>query len=138
MVVVDADSAAARAEVQRAAFVGSTFSLDRWRAMASGPPYADARCLLAYDADDRPVAAVTVWSAGPGRPGLLEPLGVHRDFRARGYGKAVGEAAAVALRELGASSAIVCTPSANVGGVATYQAAGFVALPEVHDSYRSG
>jgi hypothetical protein len=53
-----------RARVQRAAFVGSTFTDQRWHAMAAGAPYADARCLVAYDDRDTAVAAVTVWSAG--------------------------------------------------------------------------
>ena len=38
---------------------------------------------------------------------------------------AITVAAARALRELGSSSAVVCTPAFNVGAVATYQAAGF-------------
>src|SRR3954469_25405848 len=87
--------------------------------MAAGLPYADARCLVAYDDQGNAVAAVTVWSAGPAKPGLLEPMGVHREHRGHGYGKAITVAAAAALEELGSSSAIVCTPSSNVGAVAT-------------------
>jgi len=105
--------------------------------MTAGSPYADARCLLAYDDQDDAVAAVTVWSAGPGRPGLLEPMGVHRDHRGHGYGRAITVAAAAALRELGSSSAIVNTPSSNVGAVATYASAGFRKLPENRDVYRA-
>lgn len=104
--------------------------------MAAGLPYADARCLVAYDDEGNAVAAVTVWSAGPGKPGLLEPMGVHREHRGHGYGKAISVAAAAALRELGSSSALVCTPSVNVAGVATYKSAGFQRLPEVRDKYR--
>lgn len=125
-----------RTAVQRAAFDRSTFTDERWRAMAGGLPYADARCLVAYDDRGNAVAAVTVWSAGPGRPGLLEPMGVHRKYRRHGYGKAISVAAAAALRELGSSSAIVCTPSSNVGAVATYKSAGFEQLPEVRDLRR--
>jgi ribosomal protein S18 acetylase RimI-like enzyme len=84
------------------------------------------------------VAAVTVWSAGPGKPGLLEPMGVHREHRGHGYGKAITSAAAAALQELGSSSAIVCTPSVNVGAVATYKSAGFQQLPEIRDQCRTG
>ncbi len=101
--------------------------------MAAGPAYADARCLVGYDERDIAVAAVTVWSAGPGRPGLLEPMGVHREHRGRGYGTQITVAAAAALREMGASSATVCTASAKVGAVATYRSAGFRPLPEVRD-----
>ncbi|MGV9880253.1 GNAT family N-acetyltransferase [Streptomyces sp. NPDC003006] len=124
------------AAVHRAAFDGSRFTDERWHAMAAGPPYADARCLVAYDAQGDAVAAVTVWSAGPGRPGLLEPMGVHREHRGRGYGKAITVAAASALQELGSSSALVCTPSSNTAAVATYRSADFQQRPEVRDRYR--
>ncbi|MEU8620647.1 GNAT family N-acetyltransferase [Streptomyces sp. NPDC048623] len=134
--VVGPDEAHVFAAVHRSAFGGSRFTDERWHRMAAGVPYADARSLVAYDERDEAVAVVTVWSAGPGRPGLLEPMGVHADHRRRGYGEAIGVAAAAALRELGSSSALVCTPSANVGAVATYASAGFVTCPEVADRYR--
>lgn len=125
-----------RVAVQRAAFTGSTFTVERWHDMTDGTPYQQARCLLGYDEDGAAVAAVTVWSAGPGRPGLLEPMGVHRDHRGRGHGRSITLAAAAALREMGASSATVATPSANTGGVATYVAAGFTAAPDSTDFRR--
>ena len=136
VVVAGPQEAAVRAEVQRAAFDRSVFTPELWHAMAAGPAYADARCLVAYDADDVAVAAVTVWSAGPGRPGLLEPMGAHRDHRGHGHGTAITVAAAAALRELGSSSATVCTPSANTGGVATYVRAGYDRLPDARDLHR--
>jgi ribosomal protein S18 acetylase RimI-like enzyme len=135
--VVGADRAHVRTAVQRASFDGSTFTEERWHAMAGGAPYADARCLVGKDSEGEPVAAVTVWSAGPGRPGLLEPMGVHRNYRGNGYGQAITVAAAAMLRELGSSSAVVCTPSFNVGAVATYRAAGFEQLPETRDLCRN-
>jgi GNAT superfamily N-acetyltransferase len=134
--VVGPEQANVRSEVQRASFDRSTFTDERWQAMAAGLPYADARCLVAYDDQGNGVAAVTVWSAGPGKPGLLEPMGVHREHRGHGYGTAITVAAAAALQELGSSSAIVCTRSSNVGAVATYTSAGFQQLPEVRDRYR--
>jgi ribosomal protein S18 acetylase RimI-like enzyme len=134
--VIGPGNAHVRTAVQRASFDGSAFTDERWHAMAAGLPYADARCLVAYDDHGDAVAAVTVWSAGPGTPGLLEPMGVHREHRGHGYGAAITVAAAAALRELGSSSAIVCTPSSNAGAVATYRSAGFQQLPEVRDRYR--
>jgi ribosomal protein S18 acetylase RimI-like enzyme len=134
--VIGPEQARVRAAVQRASFDGSTFMDERWHAMAAGLPYADARCLVAYDDQGVAVAAVTVWSAGRGKPGLLEPMGVHREHRGHGYGKAITLAAAAALQELGSSSAIVCTPSVNVGAVATYTSAGFQQLPERWDQRR--
>jgi ribosomal protein S18 acetylase RimI-like enzyme len=125
-----------RVAVQRASFDNSTFTAERWQVMAAGLPYADARCLLAYDDDGNAVAAVTVWSAGEGKPGLVEPMGVHRDHRGHGYGRAITVAGAAALRDLGSSSAVVYTRSSNVGGIATYKSAGFQQLPEIRDLHR--
>jgi ribosomal protein S18 acetylase RimI-like enzyme len=68
---------------------------------------------------------------------LLEPLGVHRDHRGHGYGRAITVAAAAALQEMGSSNATVCTPSKNVGGVAAYVSAGFQKLPDVTDFRRT-
>ncbi|GAA3634596.1 hypothetical protein GCM10022267_21590 [Lentzea roselyniae] len=132
--VIGPDRAHVHADVIRASFERSTFTADRWHNMANGP-YEDARSLVAH-AGNQPVAAVTVWSAGPGKPGLLEPMGVHRDHRGQGFGKAITIAAAKTLQELGSSIALVCTPSSNVGAVATYRAAGFQPMPEVFDQRR--
>jgi GNAT superfamily N-acetyltransferase len=127
---VDAGSAAERVGVQRAAFDGSTFTVERWHAMAAGAAYRDGLCLLGRDERGDPVAAITVWSAGPGRPGIIEPMGVHRGARGHGYGRAITLAGAAALRDLGASGATVHTPAFNTGAVATYESAGFVPQPE--------
>ncbi|SFE07784.1 hypothetical protein SAMN05216251_101426 [Actinacidiphila alni] len=134
--VAGPEQAELRTEIHRASFDGSRFSADHWRVMASCAAYADARCLIGYDAAGTPVAAATVWSAGPGRPGLLEPLGVHRDHRGHGHGRSISLAAAAALRDLGSSSAVVCTPSANVVGVTTYRSAGYTRRPEIRDLAR--
>ncbi|MGI8679125.1 MAG: GNAT family N-acetyltransferase, partial [Jatrophihabitans sp.] len=57
------EQAHVRTAVQRASVDRSTFTDERWHAMAAGSPYADARCLVAYDDQGNAVAAVTVWSA---------------------------------------------------------------------------
>ncbi|NUP61921.1 MAG: GNAT family N-acetyltransferase, partial [Nonomuraea sp.] len=136
--VIGPEQAHEWAAVLRASFDGSTFGEERWHAMAAGAPYADARCLLARDELGAAVAVVTVWSAGEGRPGLIEPLGVDREHRRQGHGRAITVAAARALRELGSSSVIVCTPSSNVGAVAAYRSAGLERLPERLDLFRDG
>ncbi|GAA1554148.1 hypothetical protein GCM10009804_08800 [Kribbella hippodromi] len=135
--VIGAEEAHERAGVQRASFDGSTFTNDRWFAMADGLPYEDARCLVVRNELGESVAAATVWSAGAGRPGYIEPMGVHRMHRGRGYGTAMVRACAVALRELGASSVYTCTPAFNDGAIATYEAGGMTQLPEIRAQYRS-
>ncbi|GAB3820724.1 GNAT family N-acetyltransferase [Kribbella italica] len=134
--LVTAETAGVRVGIQRASFDGSTFSDERWQAMADGTPYARARCLIGRDANGEAVAAITVWSAGKGRPGLIEPLGVHRNHRGHGYGRAMTLAGTAALRELGASRAQVLTPCFNAGAIATYRSAGFGLLPQRRDQYR--
>lgn len=129
---------AVRTAIQRSGFEGSTFTDERWHEMAAGPGYADARCLVGFDGHDAAVAAATVWSAGAGRPGLLEPVAVHPAHRGHGYGTAISLAAASALREMGASSAIVCTETAREAAVATYVSAGFERHPDVSDLSRRG
>ncbi|HEX5595688.1 MAG TPA: GNAT family N-acetyltransferase [Micromonosporaceae bacterium] len=135
--VIGPEQAQEWAAVLRASFDGSTFTGERWQAMAAGAPYSDARCLVARDEQGEAVAVVAVWSAGEGKPGLIEPMGVHRAHRGHGYGRAITIAAARALQELGSSSMDVCTPSSNVGAVATYQSAGLEKLPERRDLYRN-
>lgn len=125
-----------RVAVQLASFPNSTFTLERWQAMAASLAYRNARCLVAYDTSDHAVAAATVWSAGPGRPGLIEPLGAHPTYRGHGHGRAITIAAANELQQLGASSVGVCTPSSNVGGIAAYESAGFQKLDDVTDFRR--
>ncbi len=71
--VIGPENADVRSAVQRASFDSSTFTDDRWHAMATGPAYAEACCLVAHDEHDTAVAAVTVWSAGPGNPASSNP-----------------------------------------------------------------
>jgi GNAT superfamily N-acetyltransferase len=131
--IVGPEHVADRVAVQRAAVGRSTFTAALWKDMSQSSAYEQARCLVGYDGQDHAVAAVTVWSAGPDRPGLLEPMGVHRDHRGHGYGTAITVAAAAALRDMGASSALVATPSSNEGAIATYASAGFRRMPDVTD-----
>lgn len=136
IVTVGPAQVADRAAVQRAAF-NSRFSEEQWHAMASGPLYDEARCLLAYDDAGTPVSCITVWSAGEGRPGVIEPMGAHPDHRGKGYGKAIALAGVAALQEMGASSATVCTfPGGFPAAVPAYKAAGFEVLGEVRDLRR--
>lgn len=115
--------------VHQAAWDSTRFDRDRWQQMASGPLFEQARCLLGRS-DGVPVAGITVWSAGAGRPGLIEPLGVHPDHRRHGHGREITLAGTAQLRDLGASSVLVCTQTTRTAAVATYVGAGFLVLPE--------
>lgn len=131
--------------VHWSAFKGAPFGdadkarlLDRWAAAMAGGPFAPlAGHLIARDRRGNAVAVTSVWGIGVGRPGLIEPMGVHRDHRGHGYGVAITVAGAVALREMGSSSAVVAAEDSNLGALATYAAAGFTARQPVADLKRS-
>lgn len=130
-------------EVHWSAFTGTEYgALERARitdwldTMRSGPLGERVSLLVGRDPAGATVAVAGVWTAGPGRPGLVEPMGVHADHRGKRYGVDICRAAALRLRELGCSSAAVATESANRGAVDTYVAAGFVAGDEVLDLSR--
>ena len=133
--LVGPQQASAYAAVVASAF-GTQPREERWHAMATGPAYADACSLIAYDDQGAAAAVATVWSAGPGRPGVIEPMGVHADHRGHGYGRMICVAAAAELQRMGASSATVCTSSERTAAVATYGSAGFRSLPERLDRTR--
>lgn len=112
----------------------STFTSEKWRVMATGPAFRQARFVLLY-VDDVPVSTAAVWAAGPGRPGLIEPLGVDRDRRGLGYGRAIVNACAASLRDMGAGSMRVATPVTQWPAVPLYTAT-MERLADVHDLVR--
>jgi ribosomal protein S18 acetylase RimI-like enzyme len=113
-----------RVEVQRSAFERSTFTVERWRQMAAGPTYDASLDLLRRADDGTPVAAATGWSAGPGKCGILEPVGTHPDSAGHGHGRAVSRAVIAALARAGASGVAVHTPLSNTAAVRAYEACG--------------
>lgn len=136
---VGAGSAAAWSEVLASAFGGrhdDATARQRWERLAGGPASDRLHALLLRDDTGAPVAVVGAWTAGPGRPGLVEPLGVHADHVRRGFGRVATLAAAEVLREEGCSSLTVAAPSANVAAVATYRSAGCRELAVTHDLRR--
>ncbi|MET3903178.1 GNAT family N-acetyltransferase [Paenarthrobacter sp. 4246] len=141
--IIDDDQAGEWVDVHWSAFRGTPLDdgvrqtlVNRWLTMISGPFAETSRNLVAFDAQGSAVAVTTVWSAGPGRPGLIEPMGVHKDHRGLGYGVAITRAGAAVLREMGSSSAVVAAEGANKSALATYLAAGFVAATPVVDMSR--
>jgi GNAT superfamily N-acetyltransferase len=140
--VIGPDRADDWVSVHWSAFRGTPFTedarrrLNGWMNMAASPFSESARILAASDEHGKLVEVSAVWSAGQGRPGLLELMGVHRDERGHGYGTAITIAAADNLREMGASSVIVCAENSNVAAVCTYEAAGFTAHRPVADLHR--
>jgi ribosomal protein S18 acetylase RimI-like enzyme len=118
-------SIADRVVVQQCAFDRSTFTVDKWHAMAENPVFRPEFDLLARDTHGAPVAAVTAWFNGVGKCARIEPMGTHREHRRQGHGKRVLQAAFAALAREGAASVCVVTPGSNTAAVELYHAAGF-------------
>ncbi|WP_426566042.1 GNAT family N-acetyltransferase [Angustibacter sp. McL0619] len=114
----------ARVDVQRASWDHSTFTQDGYRRLLACPAYDPALDVVAYDEHGRAVASATAWSAGPGRCGILEPVGTHREHRGQGHGRRAVLAAARALVATGASGIAVATPATNTAAVAAYRSYG--------------
>ncbi|TLP57008.1 GNAT family N-acetyltransferase [Microbispora triticiradicis] len=134
---VGAAGAADRVLVQRCAFAGSTFTVERWRTMKRSPAGGLAVEALVRTLAGEPAAAATGWLAGAGRCGLLEPVGTHPDHRGHGYGRDAVLGACAALAHRGASAVAVATPSANDAAVALYRSAGFTVVREDRHWVRS-
>jgi GNAT superfamily N-acetyltransferase len=128
--------AADRVLVQRSAFAGSTFTVERWRTMKRSPAGGLAVEALVRTPEGAPAAAVTGWFAGVGRCGLLEPVGTHPDHRGHGYGRDAVLGACAALADRGASAVAVVTRSTNDAAVALYRSAGFTVVRENRDWVR--
>lgn len=106
-------------------------AIRRFKAMVSAN-LVESRHLVAYDSETI-IGVVSVWSAGRGRPGLLEPLAIHPEHRGQGYGKQLVTAAMKHLEQMGASSGLVCTNTSNCNAIHAYVSAGFTADRPVPD-----
>lgn len=135
--LVDATDVEDRVAVQRSAFIGSTFTPDRWRQMSTGPGFDSGLDLLRRDREGTPVAAATGWLAGAGRCGILEPVGAAPGSARKGHGSAVSAAAIAALARRGASGVTVITPCANTAAVATYERCGLRQVEILHAMMRT-
>lgn len=141
--IVGAEEAAEWTAVHWSSFKGTPYTdearegfVRRWSTLMTGPLADHAQSLIGYDSTGTAVAVTTVWSAGEGRPGLVEPMGVHRDHQGKGYGVAITQAGARALHQAGASAAAVVAENSNPAALATYTAAGFTAGASVSDLAR--
>ena len=141
--IVDAEGSAEWTAVHWSSFKGTPYTdeareafMRRWYTLMTGPFSGRAQSLIGYDSTGAAVAVTTVWSAGEGRPGLVEPMGVHRDHQGKGYGVAITQAGAQALHQAGASAAAVVAENSNPAALATYTAAGFTAGASVSDLAR--
>jgi hypothetical protein len=125
-----------RVLVQRGAFENSTFTVERWRAMAAGPGFHPELDLVARTDTGAPASALTAWFGGEGRCGMIEPMGTHHVHRRLGHGVRVLRGACAALAKLGASGVTVMTPASSPAAVGVYRAAGFKSMGQLTEMVR--
>ncbi len=103
-----------RVEAHRAAWHPSAMTDAKYGRVISNWPYRRELDWMIEVADGRFVANCCIWFDEENRVGLLEPVGVDPGFRRQGLATAVCLHALHALRELGATQAIV-TPRGDDG-----------------------
>ncbi|EWS93224.1 hypothetical protein SSIG_03799 [Streptomyces filamentosus NRRL 11379] len=125
-----------RVLVQRSAFAGSAFTVERHRTMMRSPAGGRAVETLVRTPAGGTAAAATGWFAVGGQVRAARtgrhPSGPSRSrLRAR-----CRTGARAVLAHRGASAVAVVTPSANEGAVALCRSAGFTVVRENHDWVR--
>ena len=82
------EDAATLADVHSAAF-GSTWTPELYRQVMQSPGYEPERELVIQAPDGSFAAFSILWYDRLNRIGLFEPVGTHKDYRRRGFGRAI-------------------------------------------------
>ena len=110
-------------ELQQAAFNSKNMT-EAWRKrIVAHQAYIPSLDLVVTNPDDLPVGFCINWLLGS--TGQLEPLGVHPDFQGIGLGKALEIASLHALKQRGATTALVDHTSFNERAIQLSQQNGF-------------
>ncbi|MDR7273372.1 GNAT family N-acetyltransferase [Catenuloplanes atrovinosus] len=119
-----------RAALHRAVWHPSSVTDERYRTMASRPPYRPEFDTVVEDADGRLVAYCLGWYDEDNRAGLLEPIGTLPGHRRRGLARAAISATLHAFGKAGGDTAIVYARGDNAYPIPrmVYPTAGFTAF----------
>jgi GNAT superfamily N-acetyltransferase len=116
-----------RVEVHRSAFAPSRVSVESYTNVMGTWPYRMDLEWAVEAPDGRLAASCLIWYDEANRCGELEPVGTHADFRRLGLARAACLGALHALRDLGGTTAVVCSHETydNPGPAALYRGMGF-------------
>jgi ribosomal protein S18 acetylase RimI-like enzyme len=118
------EDAAALAAVHNGAF-GSIWTPELYRYVMESPGYAPDRELV-IQAPDGSFAAFTVtWHDRLNHMGLFEPVGTHRDYQRRGFGRALMRYGMRQMAEAGMAFASVANFGDNESARGLYHSVGF-------------
>ncbi len=112
------------AEVHSGAF-GSSWTPETYRSVMESPGYAAERELVVVTPEGRFAAFCVTWLDPVNRIGLFEPVGTHRDFWRRGFGRALLREGLVRMKAGGMTEAVVCNATHNEPARSLYLGTGF-------------
>ena len=118
------EDAAALAEVHNAAF-GPIWTPALYRKVMESPGYAPERELVIQAPDGSYVAFCIIWYDHLNRTGLFEPVGTHKDYWRRGFGRAIVSYGMQQMAAAGMEFATVAHFSHKEAARGLYQACGF-------------
>jgi len=118
------EEAAALADVHNASFKVN-WTPELYRAVMQSPGYAPERELVIQAPDGSFVAFTVTWYDPLNRTGLFEPVGTHRDYRRRGFGRAILLYGMQQMAAAGMKYATVALFGSNEAARGLYQACGF-------------
>ena len=128
--------AAALAEVHNASF-GSSWTPEVYRRVMTSPGYEPERELVIQAADKSFVAFTIIWFDHLNATGLFEPVGTHKDYRRRGFGRAIILYGMQQMAGAGMKFATVAHFGRNEAARGLYHACGFKPwhLQDAHKKY---
>lgn len=118
------EDAPALAEVHNAAF-GAGWTPELYRYVMQSPGYAPERELVIQSPEGHLVAFCGIWYDHLNRNGLFEPVGTHRDYQRRGFGRAIMVYGMQRMIAAGMVVASVANSGANAAARGLYHACGF-------------
>lgn len=118
------EDAAALAAVHSAAF-SSSWTPELYRKVMESPGYAPERELVIQSPDGTYVAFTIIWFDPLNRTGLFEPVGTHREYQRRGFGRALIMYGFQQMAVAGMEFATVAHFGDNEAARGLYQACGF-------------
>lgn len=100
--VVSEQDLAQRVEVHKAAFAPSSMTVERYRRVTQSPSYRPELDLVITAPNGQFIAQCLSWFDPVNRIGAIQPIGVHPDFRRKGFGRFICFETFRRLQELGA------------------------------------
>lgn len=118
------EDAAALAEVHSGSF-GSTWTPELYRQVMESPGYAPERELVIRGPNGNYVAFTVTWHDPLNRTGLFEPVGTHKDYHRRGFGRALVLYGMQQMAAAGMKFATVANFGESEAAGGLYRACGF-------------